>query len=704
MKKLAISLLLTAAMPATVLAQDVSNDPDDAEASTIHRDRIVIRAQGVDDLSVLAGQSVVEGEDLLRNQAGQIGDVLDSLPGVATTGFAPGASRPILRGLDAERVRVLTDGIGNIDASNTSADHGVAIDPLTARRIEVIRGPASLLYGSSAIGGVINVTDGRLPRSEPEGGSDVTAFGSLDTAFDLRELGAAVDLGLGDGFVLHANGSYRQTSDFEIPGFQLTEDLRADLLADAAEEEEEGNLEEAEELREQAGVEDFVPNSNTETYAFGVGAGYIGEGFRIAASASYYDTFYGIPSGPGGHGHEGEEEEGGEEEEEETVSIDLEQVRFDIETAVSLGGGFFDEVILRLGHSDYTHTELEGEETGTVFDVRGTEGRLELTNAPSDNWRGVTGLQFLVRDFSAIGEEAFVAPNETEQYGIFTLQEFDFGPIELELSGRYENVRQSSDVVGAERDFDLFSAALGLSYNTPSGFTVGVNGTRAERAPAAEELFANGPHLATQQFEIGDVDLGIESVWGLEGYVAADIGPIAARAAVYYNSFQDFIYLSDTGEEEDDLPVFQFLQDDADFVGFEVEASAELFEIGGGTVLADVGASYVEAELEDGSALPRIPPLELLGALEWQSGLFDLRAEVEYYDDQTRVATFEETTDGFTHVNLSAAFHPFRDDRFVLLLQADNVFDEEGRRHTSFTKEFVPLAGRNFRVTARASF
>ena len=713
MKKFAFALLASAAMPISAYAQDTAPPEEDVQEGTVHLDRIVVRAPGVEELNVLAGASVVEGEDLLRNQSGQVGEVLDKLPGVATTGFAPGASRPILRGLDGERVRVLTDGIGNIDASNTSADHGVAIDPLTADRIEVLRGPATLLYGSQAIGGVVNVIDRRLPRVVPEGGYRVDAFGSLDTAYDLREAGAAVDLGFGDDFVLHLSGSWRETDDFEIPGFQLTEDLRADLLADAAEEEEEGNLDEATELREVAATEGFVPNSFTETYSASLGAGYVGEGFRVAASASYYDTLYGIPSGPGGH-HHGEEEEsigdddhdgdhGDEEEGEENVSIDLEQVRFDFLAGIELGG-VFDELIVRVGHSAYTHTELEGEETGTVFDVRGTEGRIELTQAPRRNWRGVIGGQFLLRDFDAVGAEAFVAPNETEQFGLFTLQEVDLGAPELELGGRYENTRQSSEALGIDRDFNTFSGAAGLSYGLGRGARIGANLTRTERAPSGEELFAEGPHLATQQFEIGDPDLGVESVWGVEGYVDADVGPVQARLAAYYNWFDDFIYLSETGLEEDELPVFVFLQEDATFFGFEAEASAPLFRAAGGTVRADVAASYVEAELDNGSPLPRIPPLELLGALEWQSNVFDLRGEVEWYDAQTRTAPFEEATDDFAHVNLSASIHPFRDDRLVVMVQANNVFDVEGRRHTSFTKEFVPLAGRNFRVTARTRF
>lgn len=673
---------------------------------------IVVSAGGIARLDLLAGATVVEQAEIDRNIDGQIGEVLEKLPGVTASGFAPGASRPILRGFDGERVRILVDGIGTIDASNTSADHAVTIDPLTAESIEVLRGPAVLLYGSSAIGGAVNVIDRRIPHGAPEGGLRLDAIGGLDTATDLRTLGASLDVAVSDRFVWHIDGSYRETDDFEIPGFALSDALRADLLADADIEEGEGELEEAEELREAANQRGFVPSTATETTSVGTGFAWIGEKANFGFSVGYYDTLYGIPTLPGAHNEEGEGEgEGGGEGEvedgdgEEAISIDLEQFRADFRGAVHLGDGFFGDLTTRWGYSDYTHTELEGAEIGTVFEVEGIEGRVELIQkqqGEGDNtWSGSFGAQFFARDFEAIGDEAFVAPNEVTQFSLFTLQEVRRGPFEVEFGARYETSDLENVADGTQRDFDAVSGAVGVSWTFDNGVRTGLNLSRSQRAPAAEELFADGPHLATQQFEQGDPDLVTEKALGAEAYVTASLGGTQLRAAVYGNWFDDFIYLEDTGLIEDDLPLFFFLQQDADWFGVEAEVTTPITQISGGTLSADLRGAYIRAELDDGSAVPRIPPLSLLGALDWQSDAFDLRGEVEWFDDQNRVASFEPATDGFTHVNLSAAWRPLGSQKVTLLVQADNIFDAEGRRHSNFTKEFVPLAGRNFRFTVR---
>ena len=236
---------------------------------------IIVSAEGLEELDFIAGQDALEEDDIQQNLDGQIGEILDKLPGVSATSFTPGASRPILRGQDGERVRVLIDGLGTADVANTSADHATSIDPLTVTRVEVLRGPAALLYGSQALGGVVNVIDRRIPTEVPEDGIAVDALFAADTASDLLSGGVSLDAALGEAFVVHFDGSYRETDDLEIPGFQLTDDLRADLLADAAEEEEEGELEEAEELREAANQEGFLPNSSTETYSLNGGFGVI---------------------------------------------------------------------------------------------------------------------------------------------------------------------------------------------------------------------------------------------------------------------------------------------------------------------------------------------------------------------------------------------------------------------------------------------
>ena len=706
--RIALAAATSLSLSTPALAQDappVADQPAPVDDDDFHGEPIYVTAGGLERLDMLAGTSVLEGIELQRNLDGQIGEVLTRTPGVSATSFSPGASRPVLRGFQGDRVRVLVDGIGAIDASNTSADHAVTIDPLTAERIEVLRGPAVLLYGSSAIGGAVNVIDKRIPQRVPEERVHVDALVGANTAYDLREGGASADVPLTGNLALHVDGSWRKTNDVEIPGLVLAEPLRQEVLADAAEEIEEGHLEEAEELLEAAELSDVLPSSATETYSLGGGLAWFGNGVSLGASVGYYDSRYGVPTRPGAHHHheEGEEEE--EEHGEEPVSIDLEQLRADLRGSVDLGSGFFDELTTRWGYSDYTHTELEGEEIGTTCAVEGVEGRVELVQRERSGWRGSIGGQYLFRDFSAVGAEAFVPPNTTESFALFTLQEVDFDPFEVEFGGRYERTDLEVEMLGLKRGFDTFSGAVGFAYSPMEGLRLGVNGSRAARAPSAEELFADGPHIATQQFEIGDPDLRQETAWGLEAYARSSMGGADFGVAVYRTWFDDFIYLQATGEEEDGLPVYQQLQQGADYFGVEAEASFPLFRTNGFRLVGELQGDYIRATLDDGMPVPRIPPLSLLGALEAQSDLFDTRAEVQWFDDQDRIAPFETATDGFAHVNLSLAWKPLRGgDNVTVMLQANNLFDAEGRRHASFTKDFVPLAGRNVKLSVRTSF
>ncbi|GGD63467.1 TonB-dependent receptor [Erythrobacter arachoides] len=711
------------------LAQDDTRDPtpqsgdqsgpQEPGSDDLHS--IYVTAAGVDRLDIVAGSSVVTGVALQRESSGQIGEVLASLPGVSATSFAPGASRPVLRGFGGERVRVLSDGTGSLDASSTSADHAVAVDPLIADRVEVLRGPAVLLYGSQAIGGAVNVITKRIPPRLPDEAVHVDALAGMDTASDLREVGASIDAPIGGGFAVHVDGSHRVTNDLEIPGFVASPFLRADLLADADEEEEEGHLEEAAELREAANARGVLPNSFTEATSAGAGVAWFSGASNIGASFGYYDTTYGIPGLPGiGHVHhdegedviDGEEEDHGEEHGEENVSIGLRQYRADLRGELDLGSGFFDSVQTRLGWSDYTHTEFEGEETGTVFDVEGVEGRVELVQSRralgAGGWRGSTGVQYSHVDFQALGEEAFVPPNVTESFAVFGLQEFDFDALEIEVGARYENTSIDAETFGlgdVSRDFGTFSAAVGAGYTLFDDFRVGLNASRTERAPSAQELFADGPHLATQQFEIGNPGLATESSWGGEAYLRGSVGPVQVNATLYRNWFDDFIYLSATGEEEDGLAVFAFLQQDADQWGFEAQATFPIIETGGFELLGDLRADYTRATLDSGEPVPRIPPLSLYGALEARLDHVDLRGEVEWHDEQDRVAPLEAPTDGYTMVNASIAWHPLEgNDNIVVMAQVNNILDEDARRAASFTKDFVPLAGRNFRLSVRTSF
>ena len=687
---------------------------DPATNNTHHQEseEIIVTGNYVRELDVLSGTSVLTGTELLRDVRPQLGDTLARQPGVSATSFSPGASRPVLRGFQGERVRVLTDGIGSIDVSNTSADHAVTIDPLTAERIEVLHGPAVLLFGSQAIGGAVNVMDRRIPRAVPEGRFHLDAIGAYGSAAEERSIGGAADIAVGDnGFVIHFDGSYRKTDHLRVGGYVLSPALRAEQIAIAAEELEEGHAEEAEEALENANRRGRIPNSATEQKTLGAGAALIRDGGSLGFSVSWFNSNYGVPTRPGTghhHGEEGEEEEDGEEEEghgEEAVTIGLEQIRADLRGQVKFRGSFLDHVRIRLGAANYEHTEFEGAEVGTIFRTEGMEGRLELVQADRNGWRGASGAQFFQRDFEALGAEAFVPPNQTSQFGIFTLQEFSAGPLELEAAARYERTKVSSSAVGVDRSFNAFSGAVGAAYEPSSEVRFGLNVSRAERAPAAEELLSNGPHVATQAFEIGDPDLAKEKSWGVEAYVRAHGGPVRLRASAFTNWFDDYIFQTDTGEEQDELPVFQYFQRDAHYYGFEAEASADLFRVGRFIIKGDAVADYVRATVDLGGPVPRIPPLRLLGALEAASDTLTGRMEVEWVNEQDRVAAFERPTGGFTLVNASIAWQPWGKAReTTIMLSANNIFDVDARRHASFTKEFVPLAGRDVRLSARFSF
>lgn len=700
---LALSLISSPAFAQQQAEQDVADDD-------FHRTgEIVVTAPYFERLDLLAGTSALSGEELAQQSRGQIGDTLLSLPGVSATSFTPGSSRPVLRGFQGNRVAVLTDGIGNIDASNTSADHAVTIESLTTERIEVLRGPAVLLFGGQAVGGAVNAIDKRIPRAIPKEAAHVDALAGYGSAADEWSAGASVDVPVTDRLVVHADGSYRKSDDLRISGYQLSSVLRDEVFDLADEEEAEGELDEAEGLREAAENRGRVPNSAVETWTAGVGTAFIDDGGNLGVSFSIYDTKYGIPGRPG-VGHHEEATAAGEqvsmaEAGEEAVTIGLRQYRADIRGEVETGGGFLEKLTFRAGYADYEHTEFEGDEIGTVFKSNGFEARAEAVQANRDGWRGASGIQYLSRDFEAIGAEAFVPPNRTRQLGLFSLQEFDLGGLHLEAALRYDRVKQEAQTLGITRNFNNVSAAFGLAYLI-GDLKIGINASRTGRAPAVEELFSDGPHIATQAYEIGDPDLRSEKAWNAELYARFDSSNVDATVTVYSNWFDGFIYEDATGAEEDDLPVFQYFQSDARFWGFEADVSARLGRVGGFDFVVDGVADYTRASISNGGGpVPRIPPLRLLGGVELQSGSLDLRGEVEWADDQRRNAAFEAETAGFTLVNASASWRPFgRDRNIALIASVNNIFDVSARRAASFTKDYVPLAGRDFRVTARISF
>ena len=677
-------------------------------------DVIVVTASPLDRTQdeLLTGASVLDGEALRRQAAATIGETLRLEPGVSSTGFGAGASRPIIRGLGGDRVRVLTNGVGTIDAAAASPDHAVPIEPALAERIEVLRGTGLLRYGSSAAGGVVNVLDGRLPSVVPEDGLTIglradkttvdegTAFAGGMTAEAFEAFGGTV--------LIHGSGSWRDAGDYELPGFAESAALRAEEEAE----------EEGEEHSDEEEVFGLLENSYVDQGSFAGGLSFVHERGFLAVAFQRNNTNYGIPGGHG-HGH-GEEEEGEEHSEEGGVFIGLDQDRWDLNGRLDLGG-FFEAVQIFAGLADYEHTEFEGPgEPGTVFANQGWETRVELLHAHEDSFRGATGIQIRDRDFSAIGEEAFVPPTTTQQIGLYTFEEFRAGPWHVEGALRYEATEHERSTDGFETDFDGLSVSLGAGYEVTPNLSLNGNVFRTERAPTTEELFSDGPHLATDAFELGDVDLGLETATGIEGlvHVHGERGNITLN--LFYTDYADFIYQRDLGvtgadiliargeddeeelEEFGELDAFAFTAADAAFSGFELFGSYGLGEVSGVALGVDGVLDYVNAELDEGGNLPRIPPLAVTVGVDADWRELGLRAEVEHAAEQDDVAAFERPTDSYTLLNLYGSYQ-ITDELYVSVAGL-NLTDEEARQHTSFLKDVVPLPGRNVRFSIGYGF
>lgn len=688
---------LSASLPAMAQAPALDSSPQgyhDQRADIVVT-AIIPRRQG----DILSGTSVVSGEELTRSLRPTIGDTLARQPGVSATSFGPNASRPVLRGFQGERVRILTDGIGSFDVSNTSVDHAVAINPLTADRIEVLRGPAALLYGSSAIGGVVNVIDSRIPRRVPDEPIHIDGIATYGSAAHERTGSGEIEAPIGDKFVVHFDGSYSRSGDLDTGNYILTPALRAQAAASSDPE-----------IRDLASLRGKLPNSGARTWEVAGGAALITDGGNLGISVAHTDNFYGVPV------RYSLDADG----EAEKVRLHMKQDRADLRAELPVNGGFLESVRLRAGFADYQHQEIEETgEVGTTFYNQSIESRLELVQAKRGGWDGAIGAQFFARNFHVEGEEKFLPRNETEQLGFFTLQSFDLGTTRIELGGRYEHTRVEADAdetlfnPAYHRSFNALSSSLGVSQELVPGWRVGLNLSRTERAPSAEELFARGNHAGTQAFELGNPDFGLEKSWGIEGTLRGQGDGYTLSLSAYHNWFDGYIYdvrvddgvcMAANGGEPLSFPCYQNLQANARYLGFEAEGTVKLGQIGSYALNLDGVADYVRATIVGSGPAPRIPPLRLLGGLELQGDRLSVRGEVERSFAQNRITDTETPTDGFTLVNASLSFKPIKGNgRTTITLSANNIFDVEARRAASFLKDYAPLAGRDIRLTARLS-
>lgn len=634
--------------------------------------------------------SALTGWDLVRDAEASLGETLAEAPGVTASYNGPGSSRPIIRGLGGDRVRILESGIGSGDVSSQGPDHAVGVEPMSADRIEIVRGPAALLYGSGISGGVVNVIDSRIPRELPVKPLTGSVFGLGGSAADERTGGFETDGG-GGNWAWHLSGLRRETGDVAIPGHA----------------EHEHEEEHAEDEENPSGV---LPNSAVETERGALGFSWVGEDGFFGVAVSGLNSDYGVPGHAHGHALDEHPEEGqmelGDEGDEGGVVIALEQRRFDAEGALRFSEGVVRAVEARFGYAGYEHRELEGEKVGTHFTNEQWEGRVEVDHSLLELLHGSAGIQLGGRDFEALGEEAFVPPSSELDFAAFLFQELAGECLRFQLGARAEGQRSEDLDRGVTRSHLGLSFSGGMNWSPKEEVSLAITAARSQKLPSLEELFSDGPHAATFAYEIGNPGLDPETSNTLDVTLRLSQGLFRVESTAFVNLFNDFIYQEFTGEEEGGFPVLTTVQGDALFMGWEGSVEFDLLHQGRHHLLVEGWGDYVRAELRETSdALPRIPPLRLGTRLRYNGGTIRADLGLTAVTDQNRVAPLEEETEGYSMVDMSVGYRLFTGEiTHDLVFRATNLTDQEARNHTSFLKELAPLPGRDLRFMYRVYF
>ena len=623
-------------------------------------------------LEVAQPTEVIAGDQLRRQIASSIGETLAKELGVSSTYFGPTASRPIVRGLGGYRVQMLQDGMEALDVSSLSPDHAVTLESVVAQQVEIIKGPAALLYGSGAAGGLVNIVTDRIPMES----ADAPISGAVELRGDTaaEERTGAFSLNGGSGpFAFHVDYFDRETDDLEIPDFAQSAALRR-VLIEAGEEPD--------------GVRGRIVNTGSETRGGAAGASLVGDTGRGGLSWSRYESTYGIV---------------GEEE----AFIDMEQDRYDAQAEFDFEGAI-QTLHLSGSYNDYTHTEFEAPgEPGTVFNQDAYELRVAADHRLGDGWRGTVGAQYVDIDFEALGDEAFVPRSKTKATSLFVFEERHFDRWTIELGARAEQQKVDPDADTGLPGFD--DTAISLSAGTVWKFAedraFAVNVTRTQRNPQASELYADGPHVADQRFIIGDPELDQETAVTFDVSLRRSGEGINWTLNAFYNDYSDYIFERPTGEIEDEFPVFVVSQDGAKLHGFEAEIGFPLLQQEDQRVELRLASDYVRGELDSGGDLPQIPPLRFGAELHYDRDQLHLGLQGYYYDKQDKIAENELHTDSFMLVDADASYRlPVGSSSVLLFLRASNLLDEDARQHASALKDIAPLPGRSFHIGARAEF
>ena len=625
------------------------------------------------ELDIAQPVSVLRGDDLRRKREASLGDTLSRELGVASSSFGPGAGRPIIRGLDGPRIRVLENGIGTLDISSISPDHAVTTESLNASQIEILRGPATLLYGSGASGGVVNVVNNRIPSQlfkSPKGDFEVRGntateerTGAFNAAGSMRQMSWSI------------GGFRRKTDDYHIPGRANESDP--------------------------ASPKGIVENSAVNSGGLSGGASFVGERGFLGGSVAHLESKYGIPSPEG-------------------ARIDLKQTRYDFSGELDKPVAGFEKLKVRMGYNDYKHAEIERTgEIATQFKNQALESRAELLHEPLANWKGVIGVQFRDRHFSALGEETVVPVTKSHSVGVFLVEERNWNRWRLELGGRGEYAVQDPKDNLPSRSFGLYNASAGVVWKFMEGYGLGLTAIRGQRAPSTEELYIKGAHRGTATFQTGDSNLSSETTSNIDLALRKTTGAVTWKVNAFHNWISNYIFVRSADVNGDGVPdraddtgaldpngeflVQNFTQGGARFYGAEAEA---IFTVKPGEIDLRLFTDYVRGKLDNGGNVPRLTPLRFGVEFNHRTGPWTSNISATRVMRQNHVAELESSTPGYTLVNVEVSYRikQTRSNGIKIFLQGRNLLNEEMRVHTSFLKDFAPLPGRALVAGLRGEF
>lgn len=663
---------------AAAYADDTALAPVTVSASAL--------ALGSDQMSTPV--SVLAGDELVRRRAATLGETLASEPGIAASHFGAGASRPIIRGMDGPRVKLLSDGSEIMDASTISPDHAVAIEPMLSEQIEVLRGPSALAYGGGAIGGVVNVLDKRVPTAVPERGVE----GGVELRADsvANGVAGAFEVTAGSGnLAFHAEGLKRDARDYRV---------------------------------DSGWDHGRVGGSYNQTETGSLGVSWVGARGYLGVAYSHQRNEYGLPGHSheyeachphGDHlhcGHHGEEDEHEHEHDEHAATpyVKLDSERWDLRGELLEPFAGFTRARLRASYTDYGHDEIEQDEgidsVGTRFRSKASDARVELEHAPLGGWRGVLGLQTGRRDFRADGDEAYVSPTVTTRHAAFLIEEYTLADWRFEAGLRHE--WQDIDVDSStqrDRSHRGNSVSLGAVWDFAPQYSLGMTLSRTQRLPTAEELYARGLHMATSTWERGNPELKAETANNVDLTLRKLAGPTTLSVSVFHNRIDDYIHAR-TLDAYEDFQLIEYAQRDARFTGIEGAIRQQLDATFGLTLFGD----YVRARLEAGDGdrdLPRIPAHRVGLRLDAKWNAWRAEAEVYRVGRQDDVAEFERETPGYNMVNVGLSYSGrYKATPWQVYVKGNNLGNQLAYAHTSFIKNVAPLEGRNLVVGMRLAF